>query len=375
MYKLILNYLLVIILSKGGVSIAQTADKLATGETQNLLKNLHKQTGKIILFGHQDDLAYGVKWKYKTGGSDVKESAGQYPALYGWDYSGIERDGGIVNIDKVPFEKMQQYIQEGYQRGGVITMSWHFNNPLTGKSAWDTTHGGVAAALPGGVANTTYNEWLDKIAAFTLSLKGSKGELMPVLFRPYHELTGNWFWWTQNACTAQEFIQLWKYTVTYLKDKKNVHNMLYVYNTAGDCKNKEQFMERYPGDDWVDIVSFDAYQYNDPAKDNSFIQSVDKLLSIVDSVATEHHKISALAETGYEAIPYAEWWTNTLWNAIKNHSLSYVLLWRNHGLQANGHMHYYVPFKNDVSATDFKKFSKLSKIAFAMKVRNQKIYK
>ena len=375
MNKLIFPFSLILLLFGVLFSTAQTADKLATKETKNLLKNLHNQAGKTILFGHQDDLAYGVNWKYEPGRSDVKESAGQYPALYGWDYSGIERDGGIVNIDKVPFDKMRQYIQQGYKQGGVITMSWHLNNPLTGKSAWDTTHGGVAAALPGGVANKTYNEWLDKIAAFTLSLKGLKGELIPVLFRPYHELTGNWFWWTQNTCTPDEFTKLWKYTITYLKDKKNVHNMLYVYNTAGDCKTKASFMERYPGDDWVDMVSFDAYQYNDPAKDNSFVQSVDKLLSIVDTVAKEHHKISCLAETGYEAIPYAEWWTNTLWKAIKNHSISYVLLWRNHGLQANGHLHYYVPFKNDVSAADFKKFSKLSKITFEGQVKNQQLYK
>lgn len=354
---------------------AQTADKLATKETKNLFKNLHRHAGKTILFGHQDDLAYGVNWKYEPGRSDVKESTGQYPAVYGWDYSGIERDGGILNIDKVPFSKMRKYIQQGYQRGGVITMSWHLNNPLTGKSAWDTTHGGVAAALPGGAANTTYNEWLDKIAAFTLSLKGSKGELIPILFRPFHELTGNWFWWTQNTCTPEAFNQLWKYTITYLKDKKNVHNLLYVYNTAGDCKTEESFMERYPGDNWVDMVSFDAYQYKDPANDNSFVKSVDELLSIVDKVATEHHKISALAETGYEAIPYATWWTNTLWPAIKNHSISYVLLWRNHGLQDNGHLHYYVPYKNDVSAADFKRFSTIGKIAFETKAFNQNLYK
>jgi hypothetical protein len=42
-----------------------------------------------------------------------------------------------VNLDSVPFDRMKQFIREGYERGGVITISWHLNNPLTGKSAWD----------------------------------------------------------------------------------------------------------------------------------------------------------------------------------------------------------------------------------------------
>jgi len=41
-------------------------------------------------FGHQDDLAYGVEWSAERGGSDVKEVAGDYPAVYGWEASGIE---------------------------------------------------------------------------------------------------------------------------------------------------------------------------------------------------------------------------------------------------------------------------------------------
>ena len=357
-----------------GFANAQPADKKATKETKQLLQNLHKHYGKTIMFGHQDDLAYGVGWKYESGNSDVKIASGSYPAVYGWDFSGIESNGGLLNIDGVPFDKMRQYIKDGYKRGAVITMSWHLNNPLTGKSAWDTTHGGVAAALPGGVANITYTQWLDKVAEYALSLKGEKGELIPILFRPFHELSGNWFWWTQNTCTPEEFIELWKYTINYLKDTKQVHNMLYVYNTAGDIKTKAGFMERYPGDDFTDIMSFDAYQYNDPATDNSFVKSVDNLLGIVADAAKEHHKITALAETGYEAIPYADWWTKTLWPAMKNHPPAYVLLWRNAGLLPNGHQHYYVPFKGQVSEADFKTFSKMDNIIFENKAAQNKLY-
>ena len=72
-------------------AIGQTADKSATKETQNLLLNLKKLLPKGVMFGHQDDLAYGVGWKYVPGRSDVKDVTGEYPAVYGWDYSGLEK--------------------------------------------------------------------------------------------------------------------------------------------------------------------------------------------------------------------------------------------------------------------------------------------
>ena len=66
-------------------------DKKATPETQKLYKNLQALTQKGILFGHQDDLAYGVKWRYEEGRSDVKDVTNDYPAVYGWDLAGLEK--------------------------------------------------------------------------------------------------------------------------------------------------------------------------------------------------------------------------------------------------------------------------------------------
>ena len=198
--------------------------------------------------------------------------------------------------------------------------------------------------------------------------------MIPVLFRPFHELTGNWFWWTKNTCTPEEFKKLWRYTIDYLRDKRKVHNLIYVYNTAGNFNTKEQFLERYPGDEYVDIVSFDDYQTGDPSRDSSFVKGLSLKLSLLNSIASELKKIPALSETGYEAIPYSEWWTKVLWKALAGHQVSYVLLWRNHGLQPNGHMHYYVPYKGHKSEADFKAFYNLGPVLFENKVRQQKLY-
>jgi len=235
-------------------------DRQATKETLNLYRNLKKLMKKGIMFGHQDDLAYGVGWKYEAGRSDVKDVTGDYPAVYGFELGHLEIDAQI-NLDSVPFNKMKEFIREVYERGGVVTLSWHLNNPLTGKSAWDAVPGTVASILPTGDKNDKYQVWLNNLAEFVSDLKGSKGELIPIIFRPYHELNGSWFWWGKNHCTPEQFTQLWKWTVLYLRDTKHVHNLLYAYNTDRFA-NKDEYLERYPGDEFVDILKPDYNRFN-----------------------------------------------------------------------------------------------------------------
>lgn len=339
----------VLVLLLAGVHVAAQ-----DAQTLRFYANLKKLSKKGFMFGHQDDLAYGVNWKYEPGRSDVKEVVGDYPAVYGWELGGLET-GNPKNLDGVPFDKMRQFIKEGYERGGVITISWHARSPLDApKGAWDTTHGTVAAILPGGSHHQLYTSWLDKLADFFLSLKG-----IPVLFRPYHELTGNWFWWGKNTCTAEEFKTLWRFTVNYLR---KAPNLLYVYNTSGNFSTREEYLERYPGDDVVEMISFDAYQYNG--------LNIGKQLEIVSKIAGEKDKLFALAETGYEAIPDAHWWTGTLLKAIGEYNLSYVLVWRNYGVNN----HFYAPHKGHGSAKDFVKFYGEERTLFEKDVAKEKLY-
>jgi hypothetical protein len=85
-------------------------DSLATTETKALYNNLKELARTKVLFGHQDDLAYGVQWWEEPGRSDVKETSGSYPAVYGWEIGNIEGDR---NLDSVSFSKMKEWIREG----------------------------------------------------------------------------------------------------------------------------------------------------------------------------------------------------------------------------------------------------------------------
>ncbi|MDO9155435.1 MAG: glycosyl hydrolase, partial [Sediminibacterium sp.] len=206
--------------------VYQTADKKASITTIKLVNNLFKALPEGILFGHQDDLAYGLGWEYIPGKSVIQDAVGEYPAMYGWELGDLELDA-LINLDSVPFKKMTNFIQEGYEKGGIITISWHANNPVTGKNAWDIGGNAVASIIPGGEKHALYKSWLDKVAGFMLGLKNNQGEYIPVIFRPFHEFTGNWFWWCQNVCTPEEYKALWKFTFDYLTNTKQVHHLIY----------------------------------------------------------------------------------------------------------------------------------------------------
>lgn len=361
-----------LLLGSNALKAQSLSDPQATKETIALYKNLHLLSKEHTLFGHQDDLAYGVNWKYVTGKSDIKEVVNDYPAIYGWDMGRIEL-GSAKNIDGVPFDQMRKYIQSSYAKGAVITLSWHFDNPLTGGSSWDTTKNSVRAILPDGTKHQLYVTWLDKAAQFMQSLKGSKNEAIPILFRPFHELTGNWFWWGRNTATPAELKQAWRFTVDYLRNKKQLHNLIIVYNT-NDFATEQEFLERYPGDDMVDVLSFDLYQFEQKDK-QKFINTVRRQSTTLTKVATQKNKLAAFAETGFEAIPDPTWWTETLWPAIKGFPLAYVLVWRNAGYAPSmKKMHYYAPYKGQASEKDFKKFHQNNHILFEKKLGTKKIY-
>lgn len=352
----------------------QVSDKRATSKTIALFRKLDKLKKQGYLVGHQDALAYGVKWKYQPGRSDIKDITGDNPALYGWELGHIELDSA-VNLDTVPFIKMKKFIREGYRRGGVITISWHGDNPLTGKSAWDPAPGTVRAILPGGSRHDVFVKQLDKVAAFLGDLKGNKGEAIPILFRPFHELTGGWFWWGTNSSTPQEFKELFRFTINYLRDKKHLHNLIIVYNTGGGFKDEQEYFQRYPGDDVVDVVSFDTYQLGKEGLQRPFIDMLKNNLTIIERVGQKRKKIPAIGEIGFNNVPYEAWFTKVLATSIQGHKIAYVLLWRNAGFKADDKsVEYYVPFKGDRSEKDFLKFYYLPQTLFEKDAAALRLY-
>jgi mannan endo-1,4-beta-mannosidase len=340
--------------------------KEITPETQNLLKNLKVISEKGFMFGHQDDPLYGIGWEGDDGRSDVKSVVGDYPAVMGFDLGRIEL-GSEKNIDNVSFEKIRQEIIRQYQRGGMITMSWHVNNPLTDGDSWDVKNeeNAVASVLPGGQNHNKFLRWLQSAADFFNSLKTEDGTKIPIVFRPWHEHTGSWFWWGKDLCATEEYQQLWKMTVEFFRGK-GVNNLLYAYSP--DIQGPGQiYMERYPGDEYVDILGLDGYHRDNEAGIESFQNSLNTILSFMTDEGKKRNKPIALTETGLEAIPIANWWTGVLLPIVDKYPISYVMVWRNAREREN---HYYAPYPGQKSAADFIKFYHSPKTLFCKDIPN-----
>lgn len=198
--------------------------------------------------------------------------------------------------------------------------------------------------------------------------EGTNGEAIPVIFRPFHEHTGSWFWWGKNHASVEDYKKMWHFTEDYLRRKKKVHNLLYAYS-PDNFKSREDFLERYPGDDYVDIVGFDTYHR--PAADtaNRFVPDTQRRVEILREIGTEKDKITAITETGAEQVPITDWWTSVLMPIVQDAGLSYVLLWRNGRPD-----HYYAPYPKQASAEDFKEFLKDSRILMEKRTKAANLY-
>ena len=318
------------------------------------------EDGKIM-YGHQDDLMYGHSWKLEDDAedivrSDVKDVCGSYPAVYGMDLGGIEMDWSH-NLDKNDFDNMRASAVAHHERGGIVTFSWHPRNPLTGGDSWDVTSDQVVASiLPGGEKHEYFMTWLEKAADFMESIKTADGQPVPLIWRPWHEHTGSWFWWGQDLCTTEQYKALWEMTYEYMAVERGLDQLVWAYSPGAGGLNDETFAQRYPGDDIIDMVGFDCYQYG---SDASYISDMKNALDVTGRFAEEHGKLMAVTETGYEGIPSADWWTSVLYEAVKDYPVSYVLTWRNACDQPT---HFYAPYPEHDSAEDFRAFAALDHI-------------
>jgi len=254
-----------------------------------------------FMFGQQNAGHIGISITEHDGTqSDVKNLVGKHPAVVGIDtlsFYGYEGN----------FEQLVKVVKELHREGCLITLSSHMPNfSLGGDDFFDYspnfTDGNVGVRiLPGGDLNEKYLRFLDKIAEFASLCVDVDGEPIPMLFRPFHEDNGGWFWWGRKHLADDKYVTLFRYTIDYLQDEKGVKSFAYAYSPNGFFDSVEHYLRRYPGDDYIDIIGMDIYR-DRPAEDDGFYDKLKTSMEIMWKISFTHGKPYALTEVGIRVL-------------------------------------------------------------------------
>lgn len=322
------------------------ADPNATAETKALYANLWALRDKGWMFGHHDDLMYGRKWYGTEGGSDTKDVCGDYPGVYGLDFSTFMDDRVSSSAEENALRL--KCMKEAYDRGMVILACMHLDNPLTGGDAWDNKNNQVVAEIlkDGSTTQQKFNGWLDRLVTLAKGLKGSDGKLIPVIIRPFHEHTQGWSWWGSTCTTEREFIGLWQYFVMYMR-KAGVHNFIYAISPQMDSRKVESdFLYRWPGDEYVDFIGMDCYQ---GINNNVFVNN----LKVLSTLSETKKKPAGVTETGVEGFKVEDYWITNIAAPMAGRKMSLLVTWRNKYDPTGSGNHYFSVFPGHVSVPSF----------------------
>lgn len=295
-------------------------DISATIETQALYTELQNAMGNYIYFG-QDEFFEHIGTSNTNNDKKLIESyriTGKVPYIL--EITWNEASAQALN-------------QAKYHNtcGGMLMVTWNYSNPVTGEDSHDKSGEPALNILPGGSKRTEHLSTLDLLATWCGNRKDNRGNLIPIIFRPFQECDALWYWWgivnSNGGATNAQFISLWQDMVTYLRDTKGVHNLIYDYSPI-HYPSPTVFADRYPGDDYVDIISVDAY---DPDGEVSTV--LDHYQRAYDE-ANVRGKVFGIAE-GLRTLndyPMSDYWTNGYMNQIladsKAKNAAFAQVWR-----------------------------------------------
>ena len=229
--------------------------------------------GRIVL--DYLESIYGNKTLAGVSGTknakDIEQESGKYPAIVAIDLSGWNSPTWGKTYTPV----VQNYINTAktcWEKGCIVTVQFHWKHPgkING-TAWVGKHGKNPSSGPFDMANACKDgtepnrQIMDDLAKHADYLKQLADARVPILWRPFHEIDGGWFWWTDRE-QPENTATMWRKMFNYLVKDRNIHNLIWVYSAGlhpsskgKDIANIEYRKRFYPGDEYVDISGIDIY--------------------------------------------------------------------------------------------------------------------
>lgn len=171
----------------------------------------------------------------------LQQVTGRLPAILGLDY--------ITPADQA---NVNERATAWHRSGGIVTLCWHWGAPDIGtgyensKKDFDVP----AALTPGTLQNRLMMDQMAHVADLLAVLRDRR---VPVLWRPFHEFSGDWFWWGKHGPNA--FKRLWVLMHDFYTQQRQLNNLIWVCGWAGQNVDPAYF----PGFDRVDVAGADFY--------------------------------------------------------------------------------------------------------------------
>jgi mannan endo-1,4-beta-mannosidase len=225
----------------------------------NYLEELKNR--QLVLTGQQCGDGDDAPIFYENNVETLVKATGKYPGLVGVDYGWRDNNLGVINNVVINY----------WKKGGLVTISWHCDNPfiegnyqVRWKSVEDKASINFPALLqsaPGSKAKDNYRKELDKVGKALQELKKAG---VVVLWRPFHEMNGNWFWWGIDAYNNQQknteaFKALWKDMYETFTNSYGLNNLVWCYSPYKTDSWNASSEAYYPGSAYVDIAGLDFY--------------------------------------------------------------------------------------------------------------------
>lgn len=211
-------------------------DDLATERTKALYDLLLCEKGKRILLAQQETPS---RRNHEQEMEYLLRVTGKLPAIRGLDFIHNDFDGVVARA------------KEWDARGGIVTICWHTGVDGIGYPESQAENPNFDELLTEGTAanQQLMNRWDEAAKALQLLQEAN----IPVLWRPFHEFDGKWFWWGKGD--GANFIRLWRLMVRTFTEKYELHNLIWVLGYADWVPDGW-----YPGDDYCDVLGSDTYK-------------------------------------------------------------------------------------------------------------------
>jgi mannan endo-1,4-beta-mannosidase len=278
----------------------------ATDQARALLELIQQASGNWTFSGQ-----HNAPLHISTYSDLAEQITGHYPAIWGQDF-GFAADGDLDGINFRPAVIAEAKRQ--HAAGSIITLMWHAIRP-TGEEPGtfddNICHGMLADSdwrdllTPGTAVHARWERQVDVIAALLTELRDAG---IPVLWRPYHEMNGAWFWWGGRP-GPDGYAALYRQLYRRFVQVHHLDNLLWVWNTNAPRGDAAGYAGFYPGHDVVDILAADVYE-NDYAQSHH-----DELVQLGEN------RPIALGEVGAMPTPHIlaeqpRWVWFMTWNAF-----------------------------------------------------------